>query len=345
MVSKIDPFSIDDPTWQDNGFPFLHSGRFQTRHLIIGLMFSIVGFSSLSSLQGQGTVVVSFSSRGDLLIVGDQSSNSLTVSQSGDEFRFEGSAGTEILLNAAGRSPQFGEIVALPMSDAILLRKISVDLKQGRNTLVVFDLPELVTGNIDVKVDVGDNLIFINPSNPVTVMGNISVKGKRAPNATHTFILGDQFFGNSDITVLKKVNVNLSARLNQVALIGVECEGLSSSMGGGGCDQSIALTSVLGQASIKSNGSDVGINRWFGCRFKGQTSITTGNAPNLLNIEHLEFRGRVSVKMGRSNDEIIVRSANFYNNKAAQFDGGKGANGFVDNGNNHFEVPPKLKNF
>ena len=323
----------------------LNQLRITTRRLTCLILLVALSIGSTpNSVEGQGIVTVNFSNRGDWSITGDNLSNSVVVSELGDDVLIEGLDGTLILRNVPGLPVETATSTTIPKSILFLPRNVTIDLKQGDNSIIMFYMPELITGSLTGKLGSGENIFGLIPDEEVEILNGINIRGSRSSRPQYVVV--GNFFANQEFIYCRRdISIDLKGSDNVAWLSQTICDrNLAIKTAGNSSEVQCVSVGVMGKADLRISPSVVSQTALGFSYFAGKTTLSMGNGNNELNMTGINCDGEVVAKFGRGNDRLYVDSSVFNHPKGAKFDGGRGENLYGELFNTSV-VPLSFKNF
>ncbi|MBX3419207.1 MAG: hypothetical protein KF851_16495 [Pirellulaceae bacterium] len=292
-----------------------------------GILVALAILALSQNALADGIVTVQLSSRGDWSIIGDDFSNEVLVGELGDDVIVEGQNGTLIRRIVPGLTEVTAATISIPKSDLFLPRNVNIDLKNGDNMLIMFYLPELITGSLSCRMGSGANLLGIIPEGEVEILNGINIRGNRS-NRPQSVVLGSPFnIGQNVIYNMRDTSIDLKGSENVIWLHDSFTNRNLSLKTAGASSEIVAISNaVYGRTDLRVNPSISSTTQLAFFYFGGKTTMNTGNGNNDLELLGATFAGEVAVKFGRGDDRTVINSCVFGHPKGAKFDGGRGYN-------------------
>jgi hypothetical protein len=294
--------------------------------VLLAIFGSAICFQSKTF--ADGVVTVSVSKSGDVSFSGDNGNNEIRCQIVGQNFRISGLSGTRVIAKLGNFVVGPVSVLDINLIDLPIVRNLSIDLKAGNNSFLIFSMPSLVSGNFNAKLGKGENVLFVGPSNAVEVLGNVKISGASTSESHFVNLEGNVLIGGS-------MAISLKSAYSELEIIGFEVlKSLSTSLSGISSDQVYRMLQVAGTTKIQSRAMNSDIEMAH-CYLDGAVSLTAGKGSDWVRVVGNFFWGDVDVKLGDGNDLLNLQQNDFFYQKKIAFDGGKGIN-YIDSSLNLF---------
>lgn len=282
-----------------------------------------------------GTVEVSFSNSGDILVDGDQHDNDVTVEVNGNVATVTGNSGTQ--LKRGNQIVAAGVPVNVQLPSYI--RDLRVKMGQGNDTLKVVAKSDIhIRRDVDVNTGAGDDFVSVISDGGKIFVGRNASVSTGSGNDTFNVSDAEKFAdvdtaakirafqndtaqaGRQAIRIGKDLDIRTGGGTDTVTVLGVEAGDDVDINTGLGHDDLVAVSNLRVGDDFKLLRSDLTAlnNMTVGDTLK----ISTNGEDDRLVIEDVETY-RLDMKMGTGNDSLAIGTG-VSSVKPASIEGGPG---------------------